>query len=101
MDGVVRAPSEFSMTLGWPFSITATQELVVPRSMPIIFAMFYLVGFSADSINDAYGGRAPFFNALCPLRRSPGPDGSPARAAGSPSAGPAPRYWARRQHPRC
>src|SRR5579872_5121040 len=39
MDGVVRAPSEFSMTLGWPFSMTATQEFVVPRSMPMIFAM--------------------------------------------------------------
>jgi len=38
-EGVVRAPSEFSMTLGVPFSMTATQELVVPRSMPIIFAM--------------------------------------------------------------
>src|SRR5260221_7412171 len=27
------------MTLGWPFSMTATQEFVVPRSMPMIFAM--------------------------------------------------------------
>src|SRR3982074_2209929 len=38
-EGVVRAPSEFSMTLGAPFSITATQEFVVPRSIPMIFAM--------------------------------------------------------------
>src|SRR5471032_1285762 len=38
-EGVVRAPSLFSMTLGLPPSITATQELVVPRSMPMIFAM--------------------------------------------------------------
>src|SRR5918996_1245703 len=38
-EGVVRAPSEFSMTFGTPFSITATQEFVVPRSMPMIFAM--------------------------------------------------------------
>ena len=39
MDGVVRAPSAFSMTLGVPFYITATQELVVPRSMPIMRPM--------------------------------------------------------------
>jgi heat shock protein HtpX len=35
IDGVVRAPSEFSMTLGLPPSMTATQELVVPRSIPM------------------------------------------------------------------
>ena len=35
MDGVVRAPSVFSMTLGSAPSITATQEFVVPRSIPI------------------------------------------------------------------
>ena len=39
IDGVVRAPSEFSMTFGWPPSMMATQELVVPRSMPIILLM--------------------------------------------------------------
>jgi hypothetical protein len=37
-EGVVRAPSEFSMTFGAPFSITATQEFVVPRSIPTTFA---------------------------------------------------------------
>ena len=39
MDGVVRAPSEFSMTLGVVPSITATQELVVPRSIPMTLPM--------------------------------------------------------------
>ena len=39
--GVVRAPSEFSITLGLPFSITATHELVVPRSIPMILAIFF------------------------------------------------------------
>src|SRR5258708_23225784 len=34
-DGVVRAPSAFGMTTGSPPSITATQLLVVPRSMPM------------------------------------------------------------------
>ena len=34
-DGVVRDPSEFSNTFGVFPSITATQELVVPKSIPI------------------------------------------------------------------
>src|SRR4051812_24954323 len=38
-DGVVRAPSEFAMTVGSPPSRTATTELVVPRSMPTARAM--------------------------------------------------------------
>src|SRR3979490_3317620 len=39
IDGVVRAPSEFSMTFALFPSMTATHELVVPRSMPIALAM--------------------------------------------------------------
>ena len=35
IDGVVRAPSWLGMTWGAPPSITATQEFVVPRSIPI------------------------------------------------------------------
>ena len=35
-DGVSRPPSELVMTTGSPPSITATTELVVPRSIPII-----------------------------------------------------------------
>src|SRR6185295_888580 len=35
IDGVVRMPSAFSMTFGVEPSITATHELVVPRSMPM------------------------------------------------------------------
>src|SRR5690348_17039097 len=38
-DGVVRPPSSFAITLGSPPSITATTEFVVPRSIPIIFAI--------------------------------------------------------------
>src|SRR5271156_3973260 len=38
-DGVVRPPSSLGITLGSPPSITATQELVVPRSIPIILAI--------------------------------------------------------------
>ncbi len=36
MDGVVRLPSLLLMTTGSLPSITATHELVVPRSMPMI-----------------------------------------------------------------
>ena len=35
-DGVVRPPSALGMTTGSPPSMTATTELVVPRSMPMI-----------------------------------------------------------------
>jgi len=38
-DGVVRPPSAFGITTGSPPSITATTELVVPRSIPMTFAM--------------------------------------------------------------
>ena len=42
-EGVVRCPSALGMTTGLPPSTTATQLLVVPRSIPIIFAMVVLV----------------------------------------------------------
>src|ERR1700688_1737951 len=38
-DGVVRPPSSLGITFGSPPSMTATTELVVPRSIPIIFAI--------------------------------------------------------------
>jgi hypothetical protein len=38
-EGVVRPPSAFGMTVGSPPSRTATHELVVPRSIPIVFAI--------------------------------------------------------------
>ena len=38
-DGVVRPPSAFGITVGSPPSSTAIHELVVPRSMPIVFAI--------------------------------------------------------------
>ena len=43
MDGVVRAPSAFSMTLATLPSMMATQLLVVPRSMPMILPMVKLL----------------------------------------------------------
>ena len=38
-EGVSRLPSWLGITVGLPPSITATTEFVVPRSMPITFAM--------------------------------------------------------------
>src|SRR4051812_32926376 len=43
MEGVVRAPSAFSITLGVLPSMTATQELVVPKSIPMALAMTKLL----------------------------------------------------------
>src|SRR5574343_1457955 len=43
MDGVVRAPSLFSITRVVLPSMMETQLLVVPRSMPMIFPMFFSV----------------------------------------------------------
>jgi hypothetical protein len=43
IDGVVRAPSLFSITLVVLPSMTATHELVVPRSMPMILPMLLLL----------------------------------------------------------
>ena len=39
-EGVVLTPSEFSMTLGVLPYMTATQELVVPRSIPMTTPVF-------------------------------------------------------------
>lgn len=47
-DGVVLAPSEFSRTLGVFPSIVATQEFVVPRSIPITLPL---------TLSDLYKGK--------------------------------------------
>ena len=39
IDGVVRLPSWLAITTGSPPCMTATQEFVVPKSIPIIFPM--------------------------------------------------------------
>ena len=52
-DGVVRLPSELGMTTGSPPSMTATHELVVPRSIPITLG---IVTFSsAGALITAFG----------------------------------------------
>src|SRR5262245_43645655 len=42
IEGVVRIPSAFSITFGALPSITATHELVVPRSMPMTLPMVFI-----------------------------------------------------------
>jgi hypothetical protein len=46
-DGVVRPPSAFSRTVGSPPSRMATQEFVVPRSIPMVLAMRFSFCFLA------------------------------------------------------
>ena len=43
IEGVVRLPSEFSIILTLPPSMTATHEFVVPKSIPIIFAILLIL----------------------------------------------------------
>src|SRR5213082_2982034 len=64
IEGVVRMPSAFSITFGVLPSITATHELVVPRSIPMTLPMLVFLSAAA--------GR-------------PGPDGT--RAEDSTSGG--------------
>jgi hypothetical protein len=45
------------MTVGLPPSITATQELVVPKSMPTIFPMIYNYFLNNDNSLDGGGDR--------------------------------------------
>jgi len=45
IEGVVLPPSAFSMITGFPPSITATTELVVPKSIPIIFPIILFLLF--------------------------------------------------------
>ncbi len=51
-EGVVRAPSLFSKTTGSPPSITAMQELVVPKSIPKTFAINLKISFLLKSATE-------------------------------------------------
>src|SRR5438045_2786756 len=50
IEGVVRAPSEFSITFGCPPSMMATQLFVVPRSMPMILAILNFLRYSENEV---------------------------------------------------
>src|SRR4051812_10379076 len=57
-DGVVRPPSAFSMTVGSPPSSTAMHEFVVPRSIPMVFAMCPLLYKISVCVTQIVAGRA-------------------------------------------
>src|SRR6185437_12790929 len=102
IEGVVRSPSLFSITRGLPPSMMATHELVVPRSMPITFAMcllrrnLFLKGDDVDVLlgcsQRRFKAGRPLFEALdrgsCPAQRCFGqkawflPKAPPPAAAG-------------------
>src|SRR5260221_11272155 len=65
MEGVVRAPSEFSITLGLPPSMIATQELVVPRSMPMILLIAVPQSSIRVQVTVRYGVSILVFKRLC------------------------------------
>src|ERR1700694_450942 len=62
-EGVVRPPSALGMTTGSPPSITATTELVVPRSIPITLSAIIQFSFPG-------AGAAPAFPQRCELART-------------------------------
>src|SRR5262249_29929217 len=71
IDGVVRMPSEFSMTFGFLPSMTATHEFVVPRSIPMTFPMV-LMSFSLQQVGRALTAprsKTPLDQILAILRR--------------------------------
>src|SRR5436305_12446131 len=63
-EGVVRAPSAFSITFGVLPSMMATHELVVPRSMPIILLIESLSRSFVGDVSGKPSGEAP----RCALR---------------------------------
>src|SRR5579862_3251861 len=83
IEGVVRSPSLFSITRGLPPSMMATHELVVPRSMPITFAM----GHSENRESICLKGDSGHFLGVPPELSSPGRlfrDDHPGRAQKAP-----------------
>ena len=79
--GVRRLPSLFAITLGSLPSITATTELVVPRSMPMIFSPC-LVAMMSLPLAVCVSLGSVIFDA------SPSPLGRMQRACQRPSLGP-------------
>src|SRR6056297_2185343 len=65
IEGVVRAPSEFSITRAWLPSMIATQELVVPRSIPMTLDMFFDPFYLKAIVRtpDPFRHQAPGFEA--------------------------------------
>src|SRR5262245_65245185 len=88
IEGVVRMPSAFSITLGFFPSMTATQEFVVPRSIPITFAIRSLSFWQTVRALHSAPVNADARRA-CKIawRRSPNTIGAPADSSGGVSRG--------------
>src|SRR5262245_3653534 len=83
-EGVSRPPSELVMTTGSPPSITATTELVVPRSIPMILLMRLLlfVPCRAQRANlslSEYSDLSVYMSSVLSLQTKDGP--APVRGA--------------------
>src|SRR5262245_27494313 len=67
-DGVTRRPSEFSNTTGSPPSMTDMHEFVVPRSIPITFAIkICLDNLSLHSQNNGHARGRGFILSGCQI----------------------------------
>src|SRR5271165_2844178 len=76
-EGVVRPPSSLGMTLGSPPSITATTELVVPKSIPIILDIVAgLLNLSIAALKGHGFSRAEQTPFYCHHERPLGREGS-------------------------
>src|SRR6201996_6941361 len=68
-DGVVRPPSAFSITVGSPPSSTAIHELVVPRSIPIVFPISCLLLCESKNLSESVADVDARLEALKDSRR--------------------------------
>src|SRR6476661_9282505 len=89
-DGVVRPPSAFSITVGSPPSRTAMHELVVPRSMPMVFAMSGVVLLESRRCEKS----ASCYSRCLPPPKGPEGERRPSRAADPRHGGPRARVSA-------
>src|SRR4051794_14212962 len=92
-DGVVRPPSAFAITVGSPPSRTAMHEFVVPRSMPIVFAI-ELVLLQVDVLRKSKPQSSRSRLSLCAIVLADG-DRDAEGAGGDPRRPPRARPGAR------
>jgi hypothetical protein len=68
IEGVVRAPSAFAITVGSPASKTDTQLFVVPKSIPTALAIFYFLYFLGATFEEGLSlFHEPILNLECLL----------------------------------
>src|SRR3954462_12248536 len=87
-EGVSRPPSGFVMTTGSPPSMTATTELVVPRSMPMILLIEFLENSLRDDIDLSIKLECHAFNPAGYTDRASSPPRSEGGHASNPLVPP-------------